>query len=130
MFWDLQITPEEEDEIIRKAAEKIHKYGLETAAILFLESSKPLSFIGTQMGRFFISPILPAFGEDIGKGGEKLLHIFEKRENVEKLISVLEEMASGDKKKNKKKIESQLEVKPENSEQKPKKRGWRRFFPF
>lgn len=50
MYWDLEITPEDEEEMIRNIAEKIHKYGMEVAAILFIESVRPLTYIGAQMG--------------------------------------------------------------------------------
>ncbi|RLI10745.1 hypothetical protein DRO42_00195 [Candidatus Bathyarchaeota archaeon] len=121
----MELTPEEEEEMIRKIARKIHKYGMEVATILFLESIKPLTYIGSQMGRFFISPFLPALGEGIGRGGEKFFMVFEKRENVEKLLAMLEELA---------KEEPQPEQ-PEKTENEPdapppQKKGWRRLLPF
>lgn len=48
-----------------------------------------------------ISPFLPVFGENIGIGGEKFFQIFEKRENVEKLIKVVEEFTREEKEKKK-----------------------------
>lgn len=116
------VTPEDEEEMVRKAAEMIHKSGMDTAAILFLESVKPLVYIGGQMGRFLISPWLIIFGEKIDRGGEKFFAVFEKRENVEKLIKLLE-----------KKTEEESEKRKEErakEEDHPKKRGWRRFLPF
>ena len=93
MNWNLEVTSKDEDEMIGKIAQKIHEYGLDVAAIFMIESFKPLSFVGAQMGRFFISPFLPTFGENIGISGEKFLRIFEKHENVEKLILAVEELA-------------------------------------
>ena len=127
MFWDMEVTPEDEEEMIRKAAETIHKYGMDVAAILFLESVKPLAYIGGQMGRFFLSPFLPAFGESIGRGGEKFLTIFEKRENVEKLITLLEKMAKEEKPKEAEKPKEEQAI---PTEKPPPKKGWRRFLPF
>ena len=75
-------TPEEEEELIVKTAEKIHAQGFDVAAILFLESTKPLAFIGGNMSRLFIGPFLPALGEH-GLTGEKLINVFEKKQNVE-----------------------------------------------
>lgn len=129
MFWDLEVTPEDEEEMIRKVAEQIHKYGMEVAAILMLESVKPLAYIGGQMGRLFVAPFLPAFGENIGLGGEKLLTTFEKRENVEKLIVMLEELAK-EEKKPKAEPEKTKEEQTKEAEGAPRKRGWRRFLPF
>ena len=90
LYWDIEVTSEDEDEMIRNIAHKIHEYELDMAAIIMIESVKPLSYIGTQMGRFFVSPFLSALGENIGISGEKFLQMFEKRENVEKLIKAVE----------------------------------------
>jgi len=59
-------------------------------AIFIIQCINPLSYIGAQMGRLFVSPFLPALGENIGISGEKFLQIFEKHENVEKLIKTIE----------------------------------------
>jgi hypothetical protein len=130
LFWDLEVSPEEEEEYINKVAEKIHQYGMDVAAILMLESVKPLTWIGSQMGRFFLSPFLPAFGDTISMGGEKLFQVFEKHDNVEKLITRLEQLAQEEKEKPKAKA-----VEPEGAEEAepvetPQKKGWRRFLPF
>lgn len=132
MYWDMEITPEDEEEMIRKVAEKIHQYGMEVAAILMVESLKPLTFVGTQMGRFFINPFLPAFGDEIGMTGEKFFQVFEKRENVERLLETLEELASGEGKspKEETEISAEDESTAAESEEAPPKKGWRRFLPF
>jgi hypothetical protein len=101
LYWDVEVTPEDEDKIIRKIAEKIHQYGLDIPAVLMIETIKPLSFIGTQMGHFFVSPLLPVLGEDIGLSGEKFLQVFEKRENVEKLIKAVKELTQEEEEKKK-----------------------------
>jgi len=64
LYSDIEITPKDEEEFIEKVAQKIHEYELETAAILLLESSKPLVWIGGEMGRFFISPFAPIIREE------------------------------------------------------------------
>ena len=121
-WWDkLEITPEEEERVIRKVASVIHKYGMDAAAILFLESFKPLVYVGGELGKFFISPFLPALGEEISISGEKFFRIFEKRENIERLISMLEEMSAEE-------VETAEET-PQSGEAE-KKRGWRRLIPF
>ncbi len=76
------------------------------------------------MGRFLISPFLPAISEDLGRKGDIFLKVFEKRENVEKLLNLLEEMAREEDEER-----SPMEI-PENSEKKRKKKGWRRLIPF
>jgi len=83
-----EITPEREEELIRKIAETIVKYGMGTPAILFLETYKPLTYIGSQLGIVYLSWVLPLFG-DLGYDA---LALFEKRENVERIIRTIEEL--------------------------------------
>jgi hypothetical protein len=132
LYWDVEITPEDEDEMIDRIAKKVHEYGLDIAAILFIESFKPLTFVGAQMGRFFVSPVISVFGDDWGIGGEKFFRIFEKHENVEKLIQAVEKLTQEEKEKEEAEKAKRLEAKraAEGDEEKPKKTGWRRFLPF
>lgn len=132
MYWDIEITPEEEERYIRMIAEKIHQSGFGVVGILLLESVKPLSFVGSQMGRFFLSPYLPALGETIGVGGEKLFQIFEKHENMEKLINLIEELEQGEKERKKAEKDSKKEAEKleDESEKEKARKGWRRFLPF
>ena len=124
VYYDIDVTPEDEEELIKKIANEIHKRGLDLFAILTLETFKPLSYVGTQLGRAFISPFLPAFGDDIGLGGEKAMQVFEKRENVEKLLTILEELAEEDERSKKE------AKKAAKSEEGSEKQGWRKFIPF
>ena len=132
MYWDIEVTSEDVDEMIGNIAKKIHEYGLDVTAILMIKTFKPLSFFGTQMGRFFISPFFPIFGENFGIRGEKFFQIFEKRENVEKLIKVVEELTQEEEER--KKVEKAKKLEKKIAEtgkgEAPKKNGWRRFIPF
>ena len=96
MYYDVEVTPKDEKEFIEKVAQKVHEYEMETAAILLLESSKPLVWVGGEMGRFFISPFVPVISDKWGITSEKFFLIFEKRENIEKLLKRLEELAQED----------------------------------
>lgn len=135
---DEELTEEEIDEIIRKAAEKIQQYGMETAAILTLESVKPLVYIGGEMSRLMISPFLPAFGPAANELGENLINVFEERKNVEKLITILEEMARGEYEK-KEELEAgappergkpETDTAPDEQAEPKKKKTWRDWLPF
>jgi hypothetical protein len=131
LFWDVEVTSEDEEEMIRKVAEKIHQYGLDVAAILMIESVKPLSFVGAQMGRLFVSPFLPMVGDDVGISGEKFLQIFEKHENVEKLIKAVEELTrEEEEKKEAEKAKKREEKRADAHTLTSKKKGWRRLLPF
>ncbi len=129
MHMAIEVSPEETEEYINKIAEQVHKYGLDVAAILMIETAKPLSYIGGQMGRLFLSPFLPAFGEGIEIGGEKFLTIFEKRENVERLLQRIEELTKEEEEREKERKAQEKARREEAGEEAPKK-GWRRFLPF
>lgn len=77
-------------EEIEEIAGFIHKKKLEVPAVMFLELNKPLSLFYSSV--FLVStPVLGAFlGSDRMK---KLYLLMEKRENIEKLIKRIEEMA-------------------------------------
>lgn len=129
MFWDEEITQEEEEEIIEWIAREFYKYGLETAGIMFLESLKPISRYGSSMGQIFISPMLPILGDNLMMKGDKAMRVLERDENVEKLIQRLEDMAVNG-------IEDEKETKEEPSNKEDEevvteeKKGWRRYLPF
>ena len=116
MFWD-EVTPDEEDDLIRQMAEMILKYDMDTAAILMLQSFKPLASFGGQVGRFFLGPLLPFMGER----EDALIQTFEKRENVEKLIKILED---------KRKQEDEERRAKKALEGDTQRSGWKRFLPF
>ena len=125
MFLDEEVTSEDEEEMIHKAADTIHDYGMDIVAVLFLQSLKPLTYVGGQLGRFMISPFLLFLGGDIRRSGETLFTTFEKRNNVEKLITLLEEKAeTGGKRAKNERARERVK------EEAPPKKGWRRFLPF
>lgn len=122
MFKVDKVTPKDEEKMIRKAAEKIHEYGMDLAAVLFLQSYKPLTYVGGQMGRFMIFPFFYMLGGGIAQSAEKFFMIFENKDNVERLIKLLEE-TSIEKNSNKTR-------KMEKIDDARQKRGLRRFLPF
>ncbi|MCB2171997.1 hypothetical protein KQH65_04595 [archaeon] len=95
-FGDEELTEEEVDEIILEAALRIRKYGMEMPAIMALESFKPLMFVGGEMARLTLSPFFPIFGANVDLWGQKLIYVFEEKENVDKLITLLEKMSTGE----------------------------------
>jgi hypothetical protein len=80
---------EQEEELLRKIAERVVRMGLAIPAVFFLESSKPLSFIGSQALVFF-EPFVKAFLNL--KSYDRFASMMEERKNVERLIRVIEEM--------------------------------------
>jgi len=140
---DMELPEEEVDRVLHSAAQKIKLYGMETAAILTLESIKPMVYVGGELSRVVLAPFLPALGPQYNMLGEKLIYVFEDRKNIEKLIQILEQMAKGEYKPPVKELEGPLEeeaakeppgsTEPEMADEaeKPEKRkGWRRWLPF
>jgi hypothetical protein len=84
----LEDIPESEQHaLLEKVATWIVRRGLTTPAILFLETGKPLNFLGSQLLIGF-SPFIQA----IFKGNEyqKFALVLEKDANVELLIELIE----------------------------------------
>lgn len=98
---DSELPQEEIDRIIHSIAKKIHMYGMDTPAIIALESFKPLANMGGELSRMLFSPFLPILGPEYNMLGDKLIYIFHERKNLEKLISLLEEMSREDEEKKK-----------------------------
>lgn len=80
------LSPEEQA-LIDKIARKIVEHQMTVPAILFLESVRPLNFIGSQVLIFF-QPFIQIFFTM--PDYERFALIMEKRENVENLIVAIE----------------------------------------
>lgn len=80
-------SPERQKELLEKIANQIVKRKLTTPAIMFFESVKPLSFVGSQ-GMVFLQPFVQAFLNR--KEYDEITLMMEERENVEKLLCEIE----------------------------------------
>lgn len=86
-----ELTLERAKQLIEKLAVWVVEHGLETPAILFLESMKPVTFIGSQ---FFLMYGVPAFGLVLDERmTSEFALLFEDRANVEALIQRIEGLA-------------------------------------
>jgi len=81
-------TPEECDDLARRIAHKIVERDLTVPAIIFLESIKPVSFLGSQM-LVFANPVISL----LVQSGDyyRFVRMIEDRDNVEKLTVAIEE---------------------------------------
>lgn len=79
--------PPEEDAVLEKVAAKVVKWQMTTPAILFLESVKPLNFIGAQAMIFF-EPIIQSIFSI--KDYDIFRQAMERRENIENLLQKIE----------------------------------------
>jgi hypothetical protein len=84
-----EIAPEELESFIRKLAKEIVDRSMAAPAIVFLESSKPLSFVGSQTMVFF-DPLVSMLG--IIKDYDKMMAIMEDREKIEQFIKAIEDL--------------------------------------
>ncbi|HEX9917221.1 MAG TPA: hypothetical protein VGB16_05740 [candidate division Zixibacteria bacterium] len=91
------LTPEQE-ELLRKVAQKVVRWKMSVPAILFLESVKPLNYLGSQMMVFFEPFVQTVF---TWKDYDQYRIIMEERENVEKLLQKIEELDAIEKEKEK-----------------------------
>lgn len=91
MFRDEELPPEEVDKILEGIARKVVDREMEMYAKFILGMIWPLAFIGGQLGRVFISPYLFIFG-DKENNVSKNIFIFEKKENIFKLIDKIDEL--------------------------------------
>ena len=122
LYRDVDINPEEEEELINMIAQKIQEQGLEMYATFIIESIKPLSFIGANMGRAFFAPVFPALSASAGITGEKLFQIVEKRGNADKLIKAIKKLTKEEKAR--KKIEKGKKIDGKKTD----KKWWHCFF--
>jgi hypothetical protein len=82
----------EHKEVMERFARKIVDWRMTAPAILFLESAKPLSFLGNQALIFF-QPIVQSIFSF--KTYDEVIEILEDRDNLEYLLSRLEELEAG-----------------------------------
>ena len=107
-----EITPQQQ-EILTKIAQKVVHWKMSVPAVLFLESVKPLNYIGSQMMAFFEPFVQTLFS---WKDYDEFRKMMEERETVEKLLRRIEELDS----------EAQAKEKTLKAERKLKrKKEWR-----
>jgi hypothetical protein len=96
-MWAMKSRPDENRplpehrEIMDRFAAKIVDWRMTAPAILFLESAKPLSFLGNQALLFF-QPIVQSIFNF--KTYDEFIEILEERENLEYLLLKIEELES------------------------------------
>ena len=86
-LWKDELTDEEADALLDKAAAAIHKRKLEVPAVLMLEMHKPLANVGGHAAVAFAPMLVPIFGFD---NVNKYSKLFSERSNIEKLLVKIE----------------------------------------
>lgn len=77
----------EDDALLNRIAEGVVRWGMTVPAVFLLESSKPLSFVGSQF-LHFLSPIAHSLLD--ARELDRLAVMLERRETVEELIVWIE----------------------------------------
>jgi hypothetical protein len=85
-----QLTPERRDALIEKISRFVVDRRLETPAVFMLESSRPLTFVGSQ-ALVVGQPVLASFFGWERVGEYRLL--LEDRANIDRLIARIESLA-------------------------------------
>lgn len=86
---EFEVTEDRKKFLINKIAMKVIDYRLSPVAIIFLESSKPLSFLGNQF-MIFMQPFYRALFSF--REYEEIAAMLEDRENIEALICEIERL--------------------------------------
>lgn len=84
-------STDEEKRIIQTLASRIVNSGLETPAVVFLESIYPIATVGSQIAIVVLSPFLMLLGES-GDKSQKIIELLGKRENIKQLIQSIENL--------------------------------------
>ena len=90
-MWSTELTDEETEALVQKAATEIVRRKMQTPAILFLEMNKPLANVGANSALVLAPFAVPFFGFDFVNDYSRL---FSKRENVELLLQRIEQLSA------------------------------------
>ena len=86
---EYELNEEDEERLIGNIARTVVDYGLEAPAIMFLEITRPLSFIASQLAIVALGPLQWLFELE----GPKYTGLFMKRENVGRIIDRIENLS-------------------------------------
>lgn len=86
---EFELTEEEEQKLINNIAKLVVDKGLEAPAIMFLEVTRPVSFIASQLAIVALGPLQWLFELE----GPKYTGLFMKKENVNRIIERIEELS-------------------------------------
>lgn len=126
MFGPIDLPPEEDElspqerVLITRIARKVVERGMTVPAILFLESVKPLSYIGSQV-MVFMEPFMHAIMKSVNDYN-LFRQMMEKRDNVERLLQKIEELDAIQERK-----EREIRKKYKAEKKAKRKRFWRKF---
>lgn len=80
---------EVEDDLVERIAQRVVDMGMGMISIAFLESLKPLSFVGSSI-LVFARPIFNVFFD--GVGYDRFIELVEDRRNIDHLVDRIEQL--------------------------------------
>ena len=86
---EFDLTEDDERRLIDNIAKLVVDKGLEVPAIMFLEVTRPLSFIASQLAIVALGPLQWLFELE----GPKYTGLFMKKENVSRIIDRIESLS-------------------------------------
>ena len=86
---EYELNEEDEEKLIGNIARTVVDYGLEAPAIMFLEITRPVSFIASQLAIVVLGPLQWLFQLE----GPKYTGLFMKRANVGRIIDRIEDLS-------------------------------------
>jgi len=86
---EFDLTEEEEEKLINNIARLVVDKGLEAPAVMFLEVTRPLAFIASQLAIMALGPLQWLFELE----GPKYTGLFMKRESVGRIIDRIEALS-------------------------------------
>ena len=91
------ISPVRRKELINKIAEQVVTHDMEDYALAFIEGSRPVSWVGSQLLTVFVYPFSPIFGER----SDDIVTLFYDRKNIDRLIDRIKELSTEKREKKK-----------------------------
>jgi hypothetical protein len=106
-----------DEDLLNAVAQRIVRMGMAVPAVFFIESTKPLSFVGSQV-LVFLEPFVSAFLTI--RNYQRFTRLMEDRKNLETLIQRIETL---DEEARRAEKERKAEAKRRRAEEKARKRG-------
>ena len=91
LFPHAGLSLEERDSLLDRAAAEVARRRLEVPAVFALEMHRPMVFLGSQALAVFTPFLAPAFGLE---SLQKLYGLMEDRDNLDRLIHRIEDLAA------------------------------------
>ena len=86
------LTPEREKELIERFSKQIVDSGFSVPAEILLMSWRPLSFLTSQWGIFYLGPFLGITGNEWDNLAQDTIRLLEKEENVTSIAERVKEL--------------------------------------